>query len=326
MANLFTAGGWNKDVCVWDVNASGIQAKAKISLTHPVLSTCWMNDGSAVFASGCDSKVTMWNLASNKTVTVGQHAAPIKSCHYIPEVQMLVTGSWDKTIKYWDLRQQNPVATVQLNERCYAMDVKGMVLVVATATVPEQVVAGGVSRTEKKNKVLVYNLADPQKPFRTVESPLKYQHRCISIFPDMTGFAVGSIEGRVAISHIQDHDLGKNFAFKCHRENNDIYAVNSISFHPGFGTFATAGADGIYTFWDKDAKQRLKQFSKMNNPITASAFSVANVAGGMPAGSLYAYAVGYDWSKGVEHFDKSKPSAIYIHHAKDEEIKKKAVR
>ncbi len=29
---------------------------------------------------------------------------------------MLVTGSWDKTIKYWDLRQQNAIATVQLNE------------------------------------------------------------------------------------------------------------------------------------------------------------------------------------------------------------------
>jgi hypothetical protein len=33
----------------------------------------------------------------------------------------------------------------------------------------------------------------------------------------------------------------KNFTFKCHRDNNDIYAVNSIVFHPVFGTFATAG-------------------------------------------------------------------------------------
>lgn len=39
---------------------------------------------------------------------------------------------------------------------------------------------------------------------------------------------------------------------------SDIYAVNSIAFNPAFGTFATAGSDGTYHFWDKDSKQRLK--------------------------------------------------------------------
>ena len=40
-------------------------------------------------------------------------------------------------------------------------------------------------------------------------------------------------------------DEQKNFAFKCHRENNlDIYSVNCIAFHPTFGTFATTGSDG----------------------------------------------------------------------------------
>ena len=39
-----------------------------------------------------------------------------------------------------------------------------------------------------------------------IDSPLKYQHRCVSIFKDKqnqpTGFALGSIEGRVAIHYI----------------------------------------------------------------------------------------------------------------------------
>ncbi len=43
---------------------------------------------------------------------------------------------------------------------------------------------------------------------------------------------VGSIEGRVAVQHIDDAQQAKNFTFKCHRDNNDIYAVNAISFHP----------------------------------------------------------------------------------------------
>lgn len=32
-----------------------------------------------------------------------------------------------------------------------------------------------------------------------------------------------------------------------HRNNDEIYAVNAISFHPTYGTFATAGSDGTAT-------------------------------------------------------------------------------
>ena len=38
---------------------------------------------------------------------VAQHDAPIRHLFYVKEMGggMLVTGSWDKTIRYWDLRQ-----------------------------------------------------------------------------------------------------------------------------------------------------------------------------------------------------------------------------
>lgn len=61
------------------------------------------------------------------------------------------------------------------------------------------------------------------------------------------------------------------FAYKCHRvdakdapdKTSQIYAVNAISFHNRYGTFATAGADGSYAFWDKDKRQRLKPPTKL---------------------------------------------------------------
>jgi len=171
--------------------------------------------------------------------------------------------------------------------------------------------------------ILVYDLRNPTQPFRQKHSPLKYQSRCVAIFPDQTGFALGSVEGRVGIEHIQDGDLPKNFAFKCHRQNTDskdpeLHAVNSISFHP-IGTFATAGGDGAYNFWDKDAKHRLKGFSRADQAVTAAQFS--------HDGSLYAYSVGYDWSKGVgEHVKLSadaRKGRIMIHHVKQEAQPKK---
>ena len=103
---------------------------------------------------------------------------------------MLVTGSWDKTIKYWDLRQSQPIATVQCQERVYTMDVQGKLLVVGTAD----------------RYINVINLSEPAKFYKTIQSPLKWQTRVVSCFPDASGFAVGSIEGRCAIQYVEEKD------------------------------------------------------------------------------------------------------------------------
>ena len=34
--------------------------------------------------------------------------------------------------------------------------------------------------------------------------------------------------------------------------------MNDIAFHPQHGTLATVGSDGKYSFWDKDARTKLK--------------------------------------------------------------------
>jgi mRNA export factor len=81
----------------------------------------------------------------------------------------------------------------------------------------------------------VYNLTTPQTLFKEIESPLKYQTRCVTAFPDATGYLVGSIEGRVAVHHVQDQQQAKNFTFKCHRDATEVYAVNSMAFHPQVG-------------------------------------------------------------------------------------------
>lgn len=60
----------------------------------------------------------------------------------------------------------------------------------------------------------------------------------------------------MAVQHVEDAQQSKNFTFKCHRVDNDVYAVNDIQFHPTFHTFVTAGDDGAYNFWDKEKYAR----------------------------------------------------------------------
>lgn len=132
-------------------------------------------------------------------------------------------------------------------ERIYDMDVCGSLMVVATAGNNNTSPQGQPSK-----QVLVYNVGGPTPVEHSrKDSPLKYQTRCVSCFPDQTGFAIGSIEGRVGIQYVQKPPGKDHFAFKCHRNGNDVYSVNAIAFNNAFGTFATCGSDGVVTFWDK---------------------------------------------------------------------------
>jgi mRNA export factor len=102
----------------------------------------------------------------------------------------VATGSWDKTVKFWDLKGAEPVGTLDARERVYSMDVKDQLLVVATA----------------ERHIHMINLQDPTKIYKSITSPLKWQTRVVSCFSDATGFAVGSIEGRCAIQYVEDKD------------------------------------------------------------------------------------------------------------------------
>ena len=68
-----------------------------------------------------------------------------------------------------------------------------------------------------------------------------------------------------------------------------IHQVNDIAFHPVHGTLATVGSDGTFSFWDKDARTKLKPSEPMEQPITRCCFN--------HNGQIFAYSVSYDWSK-----------------------------
>ncbi|KAF2301488.1 hypothetical protein GH714_025081 [Hevea brasiliensis] len=70
------------------------------SWDNQVLCSTWKDDGTTVFSGGCDKQVKMWSLLSGgQPVTVAMHDAPIKEVAWIPEMNMLATGSWDKALK-----------------------------------------------------------------------------------------------------------------------------------------------------------------------------------------------------------------------------------
>ena len=79
------------------------------------------------------------------------------------------------------------------------------------------------------------------------------------------------------------------------------------------GTFSTAGSDGTFHFWDKDAKHRLKGYPQVGGSITATQFN--------KNGAIFAYAVSYDWSKGYQGNTPSYPTKVMLHPVQADECK-----
>lgn len=68
-----------------------------------------------------------------------------------------------------------------------------------------------------------------------------------------------------------------------------VLQVNDIAFHPVHGTLATVGSDCKFSFWDKDARTKLKTSDQFDQPLTSCCFN--------PQGNVFCYATSYDWSK-----------------------------
>lgn len=313
VADYLAVGSWGPDVRIYEIGSQA-QSQGRALAPHPgtVLDLCWTKDGTKVISGGTDNAARMYDLLSGVSTQVGQHEGPIKCVKWFEVHQggILATGSWDKTLKYWDLRSPSPLATVQLKERCYAMDVRNQVLVLGTAS----------------RQIQIFDLSNPVTPYKTMASPLKWQTRTIAVFPNADGFALGSIEGRVAIQNIEDKDQSKNYSFRCHRKDQTpgakdqtlVFSVNDIKFHPVHGTFATSGSDGTVSIWDKDARTRMKTFNSVPSPVVSSSFN--------HTGTIFAYAAAYDWSKGHEGNVASQWNKVLLHGCKEDEVRKRPLK
>jgi mRNA export factor len=118
------------------VNGQGQSVpKAAYSHEQPVLEVIWSGDGTKIISGGCDRAARAYDVPTGQSTQVAAHEAPIRKLAWldINGQGLLATGSWDKTLKYWDLRQPTPAVSVTLPERIYTMDTVFPLMVVGTA-------------------------------------------------------------------------------------------------------------------------------------------------------------------------------------------------
>ncbi|KAJ3876295.1 WD40-repeat-containing domain protein [Lentinula edodes] len=302
------------------VTARFMSNNADIGLPNPpndsISSFSFSNKADYLAVGSWDNSVRVYEVSpqgQSKGIAVYTHLAPENSRIFSGSVDNtglmfdLVTGQTTqvaqhagpvKIVKwYWDVRAPSPIATVKLPERCYALDARYPLMVAATA----------------ERRILTFDLAQSPILYENTASPQRLQTRVVTCCPDKIGFAVGGIEGRVSFCYLEENN-------KRSKKNDQslIYSINDINFHPVHGTFSTCGSDGTVHFWDRDARMRLKSFNRASGPIVCSAFN--------RTGSIFAYAVSYDWHKGFSGMTSKQPNKIMVHVVKDEDVRKRATR
>ncbi|KAF9621206.1 hypothetical protein IFM89_016700 [Coptis chinensis] len=259
--NHLLVSSWDSTVRLYDPSENVL----KVKFTHggSVLDCCFDEDSSGFFSASLDNTVRKFDFTSGKEDVLGKHEAPVRCVEHSNASGQLISGSWDKTVKCWDPRaasgkEHTLVGTHLQPERVYSVSLVGNRLVVATAG----------------RHVNVYDLRNMSKPEQQRESPLKYQTRSVRCYPNGTGFAVSSVEGRVAM---------------------EFFDITEAGQAKSYGTFASGGCDGYVNVWDGNNKKRLYQYSKYPTSIAALAFS--------RDGCMLAVASSYTYEEGKKQYD-----------------------
>ncbi|KAI8055419.1 WD40 repeat-like protein [Syncephalis plumigaleata] len=276
---LLLASSWDKHVRLYDVKAN--QELSRFEHEAAVLDCCFGNDHHTAYSGSLDRRVRLLNLENKTEEVLGKQEDAVRCVSFMPEVQLLATGSWDTSVRLYDKRDANrETHRVEQPSKVYAMDSVGHTLVVAMAG----------------RHVNVYDVRSMDEPMQRRESSLKFQTRAIACMPDGEGYLSSSIEGRVAVEFFDPspNSQARKYAFKCHRTTNNgvdtVYPVNALAFHPIHGTFATGGGDGGISIWDGKNKKRITMWKTFPTSIASLSFSAD--------GQYLAVAASYTYEEG----------------------------
>lgn len=267
--NNFAVSSWDGTVRLYRLpyypsTASNCTHDKTYTVGKPVLSCCFFNN---MLLAGCaDGHLVA--VESNNTIKA--HETCIKSI-YNYNNQFVITGSFDSTIKFWDLKSTNPVHTINLPGKLYAMDYKDQYLVAALSD----------------RNVIVYDMNNINNP-TMFPTKLMYSIRSLAAHKDKDTFIVGGVDARVEA--FSRSIPGKTSVFRCHRVDNKLYAVNVVRLYPQDPRLlVSGGADGTLLWFDKDNRTKICT-NEFGAPVTAGEFS--------PDGKFFVFGVGDDWSKG----------------------------
>lgn len=285
---------WSGNLTIYSLE--NLEKIFETKFPSPLLCSTWSDDQDVV-CGAADGK-----LYTKNGQILQKHTQGVCSVGFIKAVDVFFSASWDGYVHFWFPGDEEPLHSHNVGQKIVAACSNSNHVVVCTA----------------KNTVVILDLTKPEAI--TVEqriSSLQMQIRAICpSYPEEYGWAVSSIDGRVAIEYFGDlKSQAQRFAFHSHRKEEEektiVYPINALCFHPKEGTLVSGCSGGMVNFWDLKNKNKLQPIPfQFETSVSALEFS--------PDGNFLAIASSYMFDKGnIEH-----PSdRLIIYKVTDENIK-----
>lgn len=149
------------------------------------------------------------DLTNGQTTIIGKHTSAISRICYEPSTNLLLTSSWDKTLRIWDPTAQQPrlLKTLVQPDKILAMDITPPY---PSSALVKQPIKKRVVLATTSRHVRIYDLevlrqrideskeddGDQWDPEQQRESSLKYMIRDVRCTPEGTG------EAHVSLAHL----------------------------------------------------------------------------------------------------------------------------
>ncbi|EJW03723.1 hypothetical protein EDEG_00163 [Edhazardia aedis USNM 41457] len=276
--DLVGVSSWDSSMYFYTASAP-YKLRSKIETTAPLLTTAFMDD--VCLAGDTFGNLFIIDLNTGTKNTLKLHESGLRHIRIFNN-NLFITGSWDKTIKVFDLKSGQSVHQINLEERLYTLDCHSEYIAYTTAG----------------NNIYKFDLQTQSKV--QLQSKMNYQIKCLAAV-DHESFMVGSIESKCELINFNFPDKG--YAFRTHKTTTELHSVNAICVNPkNREIIVTGGGDGNIYYYNKSTRQRILT-ANMYTPITCMAFN--------QDGTVLGAGIGYDWSKGYQ-VSETKPNVKFI--------------
>ncbi len=205
-------------------------------------------------AVGSFGAITIWDLTTDTDVKpriVRAHSSWVKALAISPDGKIIASGSNDKTIRLWGLKNGNRIRTIEGHT-------EGVNIVVFS---PDgQTLASGSD--DKTILISPLNTGSRQFRFTGHEGAI----RSLAFSPDGQTLASGSDDKTIRLWNLETGTRRRSIS-----GNNS--GINALVYHPDGKTLISAGDDGSIRLWNPNTGEQKAVWKANNNPVKSLAIT-----------------------------------------------------
>ncbi|OQR89716.1 U3 small nucleolar RNA-associated protein [Achlya hypogyna] len=226
---LLVTGNANGQVAVLDV-ASRTVLRNLHGHKGAVRAAKFSNDHVHIFSASDDKTCRLWDLATGSPVAVmGGHTDYVRAVAAHPaSSSMWATGSYDHTVKLWDMRNAGSASTKATMSMDHGAPVEAVLMLPG----------GNLAISAGGTDIKVWDLLSGGKLLHSFSSHQKTV-TCLSLDGPKTRLLSGSLDGHVKVYDLASYEVVHGYKFK--------QGVLSLALSPSNSHLAVGTADGLLT-------------------------------------------------------------------------------